>query len=85
MRRLAVTVRLLVQDVLHRVLDLLASLLGVAFCLVAPAFDLQLWVVGDPPRGLLRLALDYVSLVVDLVSGSHSECLLPNRWTVFAA
>lgn len=72
---------LLIENVLDRVFNFLPRLLDVAFCLIALPLQLQLRVLSDLTRSLFHLALEDLGLVVNLVSGSHSECLpFVSRW-----
>src|SRR6478609_3062911 len=66
---------------LEGVLDLLAGLLDVGPGLVAPALGLELLVVGRLAGGFLRLALELVGLVVELVVQTHRR----SSWCVVGA
>src|SRR6478735_6319203 len=70
---------------LEGVLDLLAGLLDVGARLVALALGLELLVVGRLAGGFLRLALELVGLVVELVVQTHrrSSCVEAgvSEWT----
>src|SRR6188508_3379954 len=66
---------------LEGVLDLLAGLLDVGAGLVAPALGLELLVVGRLAGGFLRLALELVGLVVELVVQTHRR----SSWCVVGA
>src|SRR6478735_8458578 len=66
---------------LEGVLDLLAGLLDVGAGLVALALGLELLVVGRLAGGFLRLALELVGLVVELVVQTHRR----SSWCVVGA
>src|SRR6478672_1545704 len=72
-------VQLFAEDVLHRILDLLASLLDVTLGLVALALYLKPRIISDPAGGFLRLALEHLSLVLNLVAGSHTSLPVVGR------